>query len=95
MLTLLLAALLCYALFTGVGERDTIVLLCVGIVLGTLYTLRRLLPSIVLRLSRLDGGEITADDDPRNLRFKVYGPILLAALVIAGLLYWYYVGRHH
>ena len=94
-LTLALAALGIYV-WRHEGDLNTLWLLCVGVVLGALYTLRGgTLPAFIHRSSEshwLSNSPITADDDPRNLSPKLYLPILGAAVLIAALFYLHF--RH-
>ena len=97
LLTMALVALGIYSLMARIGDLKTFYLLAVGIILGTLYTIRGgSLPRFVYRLGRshwFHGGEITADDDPRNLSPRLYLPILLAAVLAAALIYYFFAPR--
>ena len=93
-LTLVLCGLAIYRWHVPAGDQNPLPLLCMGIVLGTIYTIRGgSLPDFIHRAShsRFVGGTgIHADDDPRNLPLKIYLPILLAVIAAAALAYFYF-----
>lgn len=87
-LTLLLCVCTVLIWRQGGGNIRIFVGLGVGIVLGFCFVIRVSLPDSVYRASDSPwnlGGQVTADDDPRNISPRVYLPILAAVLVIAGI----------
>jgi hypothetical protein len=90
-LTVGLGALGFYTWWAGVGGGRTLSLLCLGVVLGLLYTVRGgSLPSIVYRFG---GTAITADADRRNLSPKFYLPILMGVAVAAVAVYYFFAPK--
>lgn len=81
-LVLLLAALLAWSVLQGVGDLRLRLLLGAGIALGAVYAWFGRLPDWLVRHS---GDSLRHDDDPANLSYRVYLPILLAAAALAGL----------
>lgn len=80
LLVILLASLLGWALIRGAADLKLQLLLVLGMILGTLYTVYGQLPDWLLQIS---GSRITADDDPGNLSPRVYLTILLMVLLLA------------
>jgi hypothetical protein len=90
-LTVALIGLGAYAWETGVRDKQALSLMCVGTVLGLLYTVRGgSLPAIV---HWVFGDKLTADDGPRNLPARIYLPILLAVVVAAVAAYYFFGPR--
>jgi hypothetical protein len=79
-LSLVLLVLLGWAVFAGVGDIRTWVMLGFGAVLGLLYTVIGRVPDWIVNYS---GGSITDDDDPSNISPRVYLPILFGVIVVA------------
>ena len=89
-LTLGLAGIAAYSLSQGI--LGTLPVLVLGIVLGTTYVWRGgSLSDWAYRIGtgRRGGRSITRDDDPSNLPAKVYLPVLLGALLLAALLFYF------
>ncbi len=80
LLTILLAMLLGWYKTQGVGDGRTIVYLCIGIILGTVYTFFGRLPSWVISISN---GWLNADDNPANIPPRVYLPIIAVVIFLA------------
>ncbi len=85
-LTLVLLALLGWSIVAGVGDVRTRVLLGVGAALGGLHTALGRLPDWITDHSC---GSLSEDDDPSNISARVYLPILLGAVVVAGLVVYF------
>ena len=85
-LTLALAAIALHT-WRNHGDRNTLILLVLGVGLGVLYCVRGSLPSHVYRRSE---GRLTSDDDEHNLPVGVYLPILLIVLALAAAAYYFY-----
>ena len=79
-LSIVILGLLGWAIFAGVGNLHTRIILGVGAVLGILYTAIGRVPDWIIDAS---GGGITDDDDPSNISPRVYLPILLVVITIA------------
>ena len=79
-LSLALLALLVWTTIARVGDLHTRIVLAVGIVLGSLYTVLGRVPTWIVHHS---GGSITDDDDPSNLSPRVYLPILFGVFLLA------------
>jgi hypothetical protein len=84
LLVILLASLLGWALIRGAADLKLQLLLVLGMILGTLYTVYGQLPDWLLQIS---GGRITADDDPGNLSPRVYLTVLLVVLLLAAAIF--------
>ncbi len=86
-LTVGLVVGLAYVVFAKIGDAVAYSCMAMGICLGTLYVIRGSLPESLLRITEItryiEGGHITADDDPRNISPRVYLPILAAVLLVA------------
>lgn len=84
LLVILLSLLLGWNLIRGGGDFKLSLLLGLGIILGTLYTIYGKLPDWLLQAS---GGRITADDDPGNLSPRIYLSILAVVLLLAVIIF--------
>lgn len=80
LLSLLLLALLVWAIARGVGDLRTQIMLGVGVVLGVVYVAYGRLPDWAISLS---GRYVVADDDPSNISARVYWPIISAVILLA------------
>ncbi len=79
-LSVVLSALLGWAIVAGGGDLRTRILLGGGVALGVLYTAFGRVPDWIR--DRI-GGTITDDDDPSNISPRVYLPIILGAILVA------------
>jgi hypothetical protein len=79
-LSVVLSALLGWAIVAGVGDLRSRILLGVGVALGALYTAFGRLPDWIRDRT---GGTITDDNDPSNIPPRVYLPIILGAILVA------------
>lgn len=84
-LAVLLAVLLGWWIFSGLGNLHLWLLLAIGVVLGWLYPVSGRLP--VRFIDRM-GGSITGDDDPSNISPRVYLPILFALVLVAVVVFF-------
>jgi hypothetical protein len=84
MLAIVVGGLLYYTWSIGAAKTSTLLTGSAIIGVGLLYAIRGSLPNVVYRVL------ISRDDDPSNLSPRVYLPILLGAIVIAGVLMWVY-----
>lgn len=84
LLVFLLASLLGWTLIRGGAGLKLRLLMVLGMILGTLYTVYGQLPDWLLQIS---GGRITADDDPGNLSPRVYLTVLLVVLLLAAVIF--------
>ncbi|QDU00288.1 hypothetical protein [Gimesia aquarii] len=80
LLSLILLVLFGWTFVGGVDDLRIQVMLCIGVVLGTVYTIYGELPKWLIILS---GGKIVADEDPSNISPRIYLPILMVAILIA------------
>ena len=80
LLSLILLVLFGWTFVGGVDDLRIQVMLCIGVVLGTVYRIYGELPKWLIILS---GGKIVADEDPSNISPRIYIPILIVAILIA------------
>ncbi len=86
LLSLLLASLLSWMLWAGLGDLVTRLTLAAGATLGLLYSAFGELPEWMVDRS---GGTITDDDDPSNISPRVYLPVLAVVILVAiGAFVW-------
>ena len=89
-LTAALAGIAAYS--TAMGIVGVLPVLLIGVLLGATYVWRGgSLPDWAYRIGtrRRRGASITRDDDPSNLPARVYLPVLLGAILIAALVFYF------